>query len=62
MQEYSILFLDIDGTVLDTQNRISANLKQLFKRPGKGPISFRDFFAKIPKEEVRRILQGGTGL
>ena len=31
MQEYSMLFLDIDGTVLDTQNRISPNLKQRFK-------------------------------
>lgn len=38
MQEYSILFLDIDGTVLDTQNRISANLKQLFKKLNRDEI------------------------
>ena len=39
MQEYSMLFLDIDGTVLDTQNRISPNLKQLFKKLNQEEIS-----------------------
>ena len=39
MQEYSMLFLYIDGTVLDTQNRISPNLKQLFKKLNREEIS-----------------------
>ena len=34
-----MLFLDIDGTVLDTQNRISPNLKQLFKKLNQEEIS-----------------------
>ena len=34
MQNYSILFLDIDGTILDDENRVSASLKQLFRKLG----------------------------
>ena len=34
MQNYSILFLDIDGTILDGENRVSASLKQLFRKLG----------------------------
>ena len=35
MQNYSILFLDIDGTILDSGNRISAPLKQFFRKLNK---------------------------
>ena len=45
MQNYSILFLDIDGTILDSGNRISAPLKQFFRKLNNGrkqPYSFRD--------------------
>ena len=38
MQNYSILFLDIDGTILDSGNRISAPLKQFFRKLNKEGI------------------------
>ena len=57
MQEYSILFLDIDGTVLDTQNRISANLKQLFKKLIREeiPIVLNSSRSPSGTMEIRRV-------
>lgn len=42
MQNYSILFLDIDGTILDSGNRVSAPLK--------------GFFGKLNKEGIPVVL------
>ena len=50
------MFLDIDGTVLDTQNRISANLKQFFKNLNRDEIPIILNSSRSPSgvSEIRR--------
>lgn len=55
-----MLFLDIDGTVLDTQNRISQNLRQFFKKLNQEgiPIVLNSSRSPSGAMEIRRV----TGL
>ena len=57
MQVYSILFLDIDGTVLDTQNRFSGNLKHFFKQLNREeiPIVLNSSRSPAGTAEIRRV-------